>query len=182
MGTHSEVPPKGRLTVIASHNQHQPLPRWPCISAPSPHNCACGQLPCPVPIPVSEPSPHHWPERQPGWSASPPARGSLCSREQQRVLRGFSQIKKLFPWLLTAFNMASKSLRGSVTLATFIIVRACLSIPVPATTARQSWWVNVPELVGLLYCGAGLNPEHQATLVVWAGSGSPEPPSHMVKL
>lgn len=167
MGTHAEIPPMGRLTVIASHNQHQPLPRWPCISAPSPHNCACGQLPCPAPILVSELSPHHRPERQPGWSASPSARGSLCSREQQQVLRGFSQIKKPFPRLLAAFNTASKSLRGSVTLATFITVRACLSILGPATTARQSWWVYVPELVGLFYCGAGL--PRSTRQLVWCG-------------
>lgn len=165
----------GRLTAIANHNQHRPLPRQPCISAPSPHSCACGQLPCPVPIPVSESSPRHRPERQPGWSPSPPARGSLCSREEQQVLRGLSQIKKPFPWLLTAFNTASKSLRGSVTLATFIIVRAWMSILVPVKTARQRWPVHVPELVGLFFCGAGLIPEHQATLVVWAELGSPVP-------
>lgn len=61
--------------------------------------------------------------------------------------------KEAFPWLLTAFNMASKTLKGSVTLATFIIVRAWMSLLVPVKTARQSRSVPVPELVGSFTVG-----------------------------
>lgn len=87
-----------RLTsYVHSHFQHRPLPRKPCISSPSPHNSACGRLLCPVQIPVSESSPRHRPEGQPGWSASPPAHGSLCSGgKKHQILRGLSKIKKLF--------------------------------------------------------------------------------------
>lgn len=96
-----------RLTTYAhSHFQHRPLPRKPCISSPSPHNSACGWLLCPALIPVSESSPCHRPEEQPGWSAFPPAHGSLCSRGKKHpILRGLSKIKKLFHLLLTSSHL-----------------------------------------------------------------------------
>lgn len=113
------------LRYCQSHGQHRPLPQQSCISSPSPRNCACGQLLCPVPVPVSESSPCHRPEQQPGWSAFPPAHGSLCSREKkQQVLRGLRPVNKLFHLVLRTFNMTSKSFRVLVIQITFIIMMA----------------------------------------------------------